>query len=130
MLEGFEQFNLSVGKASMSVGPNGVSFSKTTVIRMGKCSHVQLFINSNSRQVAIKKATENDEGSIPFYNDERKLVSVRWNNKELIRTISNLMDWKLEGKVYRVDGTYSYEDDAMIFDLNSAEEQISKKNTL
>lgn len=120
MLNGFEIYNMSSGLASVSVGENGVAFSKSAVIKMGKCKYVQLLIDKNQKRIAIKKANENDEGAIQFYNNQ-KIVSVRWNNKELLKTIAMMMDWELKGKVYKANGNYIAEDEAMIFELLDAE---------
>ena len=122
MLEGFEVYNYSIGTASLTLSDNGVAFSKTAVIKMGKCEFVKLLINFSEKKVAIIECDKDEEGSINFYNPNKKLIAVRWNNKELQKTLANLMDWELsDGKAYKIDGTYSFEDQAMIFDLETAE---------
>ena len=128
MLEGFETYSMSVGTASMTLSDNGVAFSKSAVIKMGKCPYVKLMIDYNGKRVAIVESTEEDDDSIQFYNPSKKLISVRWNNKELQNTIANLMGCELQsGVAYKVDGIYSYEDKALLFDLGKARE-ISTKN--
>lgn len=123
MLDGFEVYNYSIGTASVTVSENGVAFSKTAVIKMNKCEYVKLLINNNERKIAIQKCQSDDEGAIQFFNPKKKLISVRWNNKELQKTLSNMMGWDIQegGKAYKIDGIYSYEDNAIIFDLNKNE---------
>ena len=36
MLEGFKQYNMTIGTASVSITENGIAFSKTTIIKMDK----------------------------------------------------------------------------------------------
>lgn len=122
MLEGFEVYNYSIGTASITLSDNGVAFSKTAVIKMNKCEYAKLLINFTEKKIAIIKSKQDEEGSIAFFNPDKKLVSVRWNNKELQKTLANIMGWELkEGIAYKIDGTYSYEDEAIIFDLNQGE---------
>ena len=125
MLDGFKQFNMSVGKASVSITENGVSFSKTCVLKMEKCRYVKFFIDEENKRIAIQKALKNDDGSIPFYN-EQKIISVRWNNKELLKTLAKMREWELKGNIFRTDGDYIPEDEAMVFDLKEAERTSSK----
>lgn len=125
MLEGFKQYNMTIGTASVSITENGIAFSKTTVVKMDKVQYVRLYIDENNKKIAIQKAKKEDEGSIAFYNNQ-KIISVRWNNKELLKTIAGMMDWNLSGTVYKVDGDYIAEEEAMIFDLKKAEKTSSK----
>lgn len=125
MLEGFKQYNMSIGKSSVSITENGVAFSKTCVLKMDKCQYVKFFIDETNKRIAIQKAQASDDGSIAFYN-EQKIISVRWNNKELLKTITRMMEWELQGNVYKVDGDYISEEEAMVFDLKEAEKITSK----
>lgn len=125
MLEEFKQYNMTIGTASVSVTENGIAFSKTTVVKMDKVSHVKFYIDENRKRIAIQKAKENEDGAISFYNNQ-KIISVRWNNKELLKTLEKMMKWELAGNVYKVDGDYIPEEEAMIFDLNKAEKTSSK----
>lgn len=125
MLEGFKQYNMTIGTASVSITENGIAFSKTTVVKMDKVRYVRLYIDENNKKIAIQKAKKEDEGSIAFYNNQ-KIISVRWNNKELLKTVAGMMEWNLSGTVYKVDGDYIAEEEAMIFDLKKAEKTSSK----
>lgn len=125
MLEGFKQYNMTIGTASVSITENGIAFSKTTIVKMDKVPYVKLYIDEGNKRIAIQKASKEDEGVINFYSNQ-KIVSVRWNNKELLKTIARMMDWELSGNVYKVDGDFIAEDEAMIFDLKKAEKTSSK----
>lgn len=125
MLEGFKQYNMTIGTASVSVTENGIAFSKTAVVKMDKAQYVRFYIDEDNKKIAIQKAKKEDDGSIAFYNNQ-KIISVRWNNKELLKTIAKMMGWELPGTVYKVDGDYIPEEEAMIFDLKRAEKTLSR----
>lgn len=56
-----------------------------------------------------------------FYKAKKSgLITVRWNNGELINTISRLMSWNLNEGGYRIDGDFLDEEKAMVFDLKKA----------
>lgn len=130
MLEGFKKFNVSIGTASISVSQHGIAFSRTAVIRMDKASYVCLYIDESTKRLAIQKSDENEEGATKFYNNQ-KVVAVRWNNSELLKTVSNMMDWDLGKYIYKIEGEYDPTQKAIIFDLKKAkilEVKGNKKN--
>ena len=49
-------------------------------------------------------------------------LSVRWNGRDLLNTISEMMGWDLSSESYKVLGTHLIEESAMLFELDSAEE--------
>lgn len=120
MIEGFEKYNIAIGTSSVSISVNGVAFSKAAVVRMNKCEYVTFYIDSINKRIAIQKSSENEDGAIRFYRGQKN-VSVRWNSKELLKTIFSMMGWKYQkGIVYKADGEYSPNNNAMIFDLKKA----------
>ena len=125
MLEGFKQYNMAVGTSSVSITDNGIAFSKAAIIRMGKPEYVIFMIDEEGKRIAIQKAKKDDDGAIPFYS-EKKIISVRWNNKELLKTIATMMNWELSGNVYKAEGDYISSEEAIIFDLNTATQSQSK----
>lgn len=128
-LAGFKKFNLSTGTSSISITQNGVAFSKTAVLRMNKASFVCVYIDEGGKRFAIQEATENDESATRFYNNQ-KVIAVRWNNKELLKTIQKMMNWELKNNIYRVEGDYDSKERALIFDLNNASLQTSGQEDL
>jgi len=120
MLEGFKKFDMAVGTSTVSITQHGVAFSKACIVRLGKPEYVELLIDYPNKRMAIKCATKETEGAFPFYNPQKKVISVRWNNKDLLSEIERLMKWDLSGNVYKAYGNYSPEDQATIFDLSSA----------
>ena len=120
MLQGFKKYEMANGTSTISISENGVAFSKACIIRMEKPAFVELMIDYSDKRVAIQSADENTDGTFPFYKQEKKSVSVRWNNKDLINEISKMMGWDIHGKIYRANGEYIPEEKATIFDLKVA----------
>lgn len=125
MLEGFKRYDIAIGTSSVSITDNGIAFSKAAIIRIGKPEYVVFLMNENDKKIAIQKAEKNDEGAIQFYT-KKKNVSVRWNNKDLLKTITEMMNWKLSGNIYKAEGEYVSAENAMIFDLKNAIQTKSK----
>lgn len=122
MLEGFEPINLIIGLPSMSVTTNGVSFSKSAIIKLGKPEYVILMINRQNKQIAVQVCDEKEENATPFLKNKSSNSSliVRWNNKDLLNNIEKIMDWNLDESGYKINGDYIIEEQAIIFDLNKA----------
>ena len=125
MLDGFKQYNMAVGTSSVSITDNGIAFSKAAIVRIGKPEYVIFMIDEEGKRIAIQKAEKDDDGAIPFQS-EKKIVSVRWNNKELLKTSATMMNWELSGNVYKAEGDYISSEEAIIFDLNNATQSQSK----
>ena len=119
MLEGFELYSMTTGSASISISENGVGFSKSTVVRLGKSPFARVFIDRKTNRIAIQASKDNDNGAVPFFNNQ-KSGAVRWNNKELLKTLAQMMNCDFTKKVYKIDGDYLPNEQAMVFDLNTA----------
>lgn len=119
---GFSTFDFEEGVPYVSVTKNGITFNKGVVLKLGRPSRVELLINSNSKQIAIRGCSEDTPHSNAFYKENnRGIVSVRWNTKDLLFTLRDLMGWNLELESYRVEGQLLKEEGAMLFDFNNAE---------
>lgn len=124
-LEGFFVFNFDVGVASASITPNGVTFNKAVVTKLDFPSHVLLLINEQEKQIAIKVCDESTPRAAAFYRkqgDDESARSVRWNSRDLLNSISDMMDWDLKQMGHRVDGKLIPEEKAMVFDLTKAKD--------
>lgn len=124
-LDGFKSFNFNEGFPYVSVTKNGVTFNKGVVMKMGFPRYVRFLINHDTRQVALQECDENAENAVQFCSKDKrnsKVLSIRWNGRDLLNTLSALMDWDLSKASYRAAGTLLIEDKAMLFDLEKAEE--------
>ncbi|MBS7298108.1 MAG: hypothetical protein KIG65_03395 [Eubacteriales bacterium] len=120
MFEGFKTINLAVGYPNLSITKNGVTFNKASVIKLGKPAMVKLMINEAEKQIAIQVADENDENATPFVKGEKKFLNVRWNYKDFVYSLAQMMNWDLEKDGYKVMGEYFSNEDALLFDLKKA----------
>lgn len=121
MLDGFEVVNLTIGAPYISITKNGLTFNKSAIVKLGKPSSVKLLMNKARRMIAVQPCDDSDENATPFFKAKKSgLITVRWNNGELISTISKLMEWDLSKNSYRIDGDLLDEEKAMVFDLKSA----------
>ena len=57
-----------------------------------------------------------------FYKkNDKKVLSVRWNSKDLLKTIQSITDWNLSNDSYRIEGLLIQEENAMLFDLKTSQ---------
>lgn len=127
MFEKFKKVNLTTGLPYLSITDNGVTFSKSVIVKMGKPSFVELLMNQDDKQIAIRVCKKDEEGAIPFVKNA-KAVNVRWNNRDFLNTLSKMMDWDLKEEGYRVLGDWYDSEQAMLFDLTKATSIGDKDN--
>jgi len=119
---GFKEFDFDEGVPYVSVTKNGITFNKGVVLKLGRPPRAVLLINSESKQVVIRGCGDGTPKSNAFFKaNERGIVSVRWNSKDLLSTIKTLMNWNLDTDSYRIEGQLLSDDGAMLFDFNQAE---------
>ena len=123
MLENFTPFNFNEGVPYVSVTSNGVTFNKAVVMKLNYPEHVVLLIDESTQRIALQMCEENTPNAVAFYKEKKsKVISVRWNGRDLLNTIQGMMGWDLGKKAFRVDGTLIKDEHAMIFDLKAAVE--------
>lgn len=123
LLSGFTAFNFNEGVPYVSITNNGVTFNKAVVMKLGYPTHVLLLINDSTKQIALQSCDEGAENAVAFYREkESKVISVRWNGKDLLNTLQAMTGWNLKAESYRVDGMLLKEERAMLFDLTKATE--------
>lgn len=121
LFEGFETFNFDEGVPYVSVTKNGVTFNKAVIMKMGYPEYVVLLINMQEKKIALKKCTNETPNHTSFYKDnDRKILSVRWNAKDLLNTLQDMTGWDLAKNSYRIDGILIKEEEAMLFDFANA----------
>ena len=120
----FKLFDFTEGIPYISITENGITFSKGVVAKLGRPSRVELLINDVDKQFIIRACNINKTYSNAFYKESSKTKYVRWNNKNLLMTIENIMGCDLSKYAYHVDGQYISEEKAILFDLNNATKVI------
>ena len=119
--DGFTSFNFDEGVPYVSITKNGVTFNKAVIMKLDYPAFVQLLINPENKQIAIRVCGEGDHNSTAFYKkkENSNVLSVRWNVKDLLNTLQEITGWDLSMYGYKVDGTLLKEEGAMLFDLNN-----------
>ncbi|MBQ7118301.1 MAG: hypothetical protein IJN88_08830 [Clostridia bacterium] len=121
ILDGFVPFNFSEGVPYVSVTNNGVTFNKSVVMKLDYPRFVQLLINDTTKQIALLPCDETARNAVVFYKPkESKVISVRWNGKDLLNTLQDLMCWDLSQEAYKIEGTFIKEERIMLFDFTQA----------
>lgn len=120
-LSKFRTFDFNEGVPYLSVTNNGVTFNKSVIIKMKYPPYVKLLINDEERQIVLQSCNERDDKAVQFYKEKANgVLSIRWNAKDLINTISRLCEWNLNQSSYRVSGMLIPEQNLMLFDLKEA----------
>ena len=127
MFENFKPYSITIGLPNVSMTNNGMNFSKTAVVKLGNPKHVMFLISKEKKQMALKICEDTDTYAVTFAKSE-KLNSVRFNNKDLLQTIEQMMGWDFKTQGYRITGEFFEEEKALLFDLNKAKVIESKNN--
>ncbi len=119
-LEGFKVYLPTTGDANLTLTKNGLGISKATVSKLNCSEYVRILMDYQGRRMAIVETDENDTAKTEFARDGKN-VGIRWNSRDLIKTLCQMNRWTLEnGEKYTIPGEYSVEESAMIFDFNQA----------
>ena len=123
LFDNFKTFDFTEGVPYVSITRNGITFNKAVVMKLGCPAYAILLINDIDKQIAIQVSSEENNKAVPFYKEKKSgLISVRWNGKDLMNTITDMMQWDLDEKSYRVDWLLIKEENAMLFDFSQAKE--------
>ena len=91
LLDGFKAFDFSEGFPYVSVTRNGVTFNKAVVVKLNYPSHVLLLINDETHQIAVQACSADNPKAVAFFKPKKSgLISVRWNGKDLMNTLSEM----------------------------------------
>ncbi len=122
MKEGYKAFILVNGIPSISITNNGLTFSKATIVKLGCPAFVNLYIDAEKKMMAVEPGEEGTPQAIAFYRpNDRNIVSVRWNNKDLLGYLCEIMNWDLKNYSYKVPGEFDYNENIFEFDMKNAE---------
>lgn len=120
-LSNFSVFDFKEGVPYVSITSNGLTFNKSVIMKLHYPEFVILLINNESKQIAVQACDETNEKAVQFYKEKANgVISVRWNAKDLINTISRMCEWDLSQVSYRVNGVLIPEQSPMLFDLTDA----------
>lgn len=124
-LSKFKAFDFSEGVPYASITTNGMTFNKAVIMKLGYPNHVKLLIDEENMQMVVQVCSEQDDKSVQFYKEKANgVLSVRWNARDLMNTISRITGWDLKKFSYRVDGVLIQEQNLMLFDMKNAVTQV------
>ena len=123
VLSNFKPFNFNEGVAYISVTTNGITFNKSVVLKLNAPQYVVLLIDTESRRIALQASTKETPNAIQFCKpNQAKITSIRWNGRDLLNTLQEMTGWNLKESSYRITGTLLRDENAILFDLNTASE--------
>ena len=104
-MTGFKEFSFADGSPYVTITANGMNFNKAVVNKLNSCEYARLLINVQKKQIILVEAQKEDSNAYRFYNDKRRSnnKSVRWNSKELLNTVSRMMEWDGVQSTLRLD---------------------------
>ena len=118
-MEGFVLFDVDEGIPAITVTENGVTFNKTVVKLLGNPDYVRLFVNEETRQLALQVCEKDAPKSARFYTENKRGVfGIRWNKGGLNRLVRKLYA-ETTANGFHVDGTLM-DDKMIVFDFRNA----------
>lgn len=92
----------------LSVTENGVTFNKAVTLKMKKLEYILFLIDRQKKRWLCKHVMKKTPNAVKFFNENRNnaILSVRWNSRNLLNTLSQPMDWDLSKVDYRIPGTF------------------------
>lgn len=122
VLDKFEVFGSNPDTPFVSVTEHGISFSKKSIELIGYPAYVKLYLNRAERQFAIQPC-ENDPAEQGFFKTgkDKARPFVRWNNKNVIGPILDMLPENATKEGIRVNGVYYKEENCIIFDCTKVD---------
>ncbi len=108
------------------IEPARLRHTRGTVEALEYAPFVHYLVDAKDKRLAVQVSKEKDKQALRFSKpqEEQKALAVLVQNAELMETIHNLCPDLEAGGKYRVAGTYSKEDKAVIFDLKKLEPYV------
>ena len=122
ILDSFSTYDFNAGTPYVSITSNGVTFNKSVVVKLGYPKHVVLLIDAAGQRIAVQVCDSTVPNAVAFYKEKKsKVISVRWNGRDLLNTIQEITGWDLkQSGGYRIDGVLLKDENAILFDLKDA----------
>lgn len=121
LLQGFEPIKRVKGVPTVTISKDGVAFTTAVLEKLGKPSYVVPMIDRIGKRFAIVASEWETDDTRTFYKEGRKSsYGIRWSDRDLRSTLSEMMGWDLSVCGYRAEGAYDYDENAFVFDLKRA----------
>lgn len=111
-------------KAQLTFYPNKFKFNQFTAPDLGNPPYVQLLIDTNGKNFAIRVCEKGAENAVAFVKRKHsaKPYPVSLACPIASEMIANMMDWHDNSKYYVIPGQKFPEEQAIVFNLNDADE--------
>ena len=105
---------------------NCLKFNKDTATELNNPPYVQVLINPKARQFAIRACKEDAPNAVPFFNSGKaKQYVIKISAAAVVDMIRKMTNWNAED-IWNVPGIYFAEEEALVYDLNTATAPASK----
>ena len=106
-----------------------LKFNKDTAAELNYPPYVQVLINPKAKQFAIRTCKEDAPNAVPFYNSgTAKKYIIKISAAAVVDMIRKMTNWNAED-IWNVPGIYFAEDEALVYDLNTATAPTPKLTT-
>lgn len=103
-----------------------LKFNNQTAAELHYTPYIQILINPKDKQFAIRACKEDAPNAIPFSKPkEEQKSSIKFSLAAVADTIRKMANWDLEDN-WNIPGIYFAEDDAIVYDTNTATIPVSK----
>ena len=72
-----------------------IVFNVYAIRRLGECSHIQIFVNSEKKEIIAKPCVEDADDAIKWSKADKdgKITPKAITNKALVKSLYDVMDW-------------------------------------
>lgn len=121
-LEGFRYFDFKDDTPRMHVHKDRVEFSAGVTHALGFPDRCIFLFHDDTKRCAIQAVAVDDIRGVAYYEEDNMPDSenITWHNKQLANEIAGIGGLDLEKGSYVVTGYPLLDEDAVMFDLNSA----------
>ena len=117
----YRPFEKVVGKVSINVRDNYVSFSKQLLSKLSYSHFVQVFINLEDKKLGIRVCEKDDPNALNFVPEgKQKTDSLRWSNPQFTRDLRAMVDEPCSSQDFTCSGEYLPEENAVLIDMKTS----------
>lgn len=123
-LEGFEYYDFKEKAPHFHLKKDSVTFNSGVTEELGYPAKCIFLFRTSTKQCALQGVDVDDVRGVDYYDPQNLPPGnkVTWKDKQLAKHIAELGGFDLDKHEYLVRGYQLPETDAMMFDLNTAQE--------
>lgn len=133
-LQGFKEINIdkATGQLVMTVTKTIVRFNKATIIYLNYPEFVKIFVNPDTKQLAVEPCTGHDRNAVKFCKPGKKnILSVSVRDSSVVDTVARYYTFEDVDDdhvaYHKVPGTKAGEDKVVVFDLSDSTSGVMKR---